>query len=76
MNYDEIVEALRYCSEGECNLCPYDKYGSKCSYKLMADTLDLIKEQHTALGNLGKSRVEWIEIGKELGRKETNRRTE
>lgn len=77
MNYDEIVEALKCCAKGDClDSCPYGKYdtwrknGKTCSSKLMVDALNLIREQNDSLGRLAKSRVEAIEIGKELGRKE------
>lgn len=75
MNYDEIVEALKCCiGDGEdCDTCPYIIHGWECSYILMEDALALLREQHDSLGRLAKPSVEWIEIGKEIGRKEAEK---
>ena len=63
MTYEEIVQALRYCSDPDCKDCPTCKYVGlgDCLERLVADAADLI-ERLTAENAALREKQRWIPV--------------
>lgn len=61
--YDELVKALRNCSDGVCSLCPYDDHELStkgCEAKLMHDAADALEAAEKRIAELMPKQGEWI----------------
>ena len=67
MTYEEIVQALRYCSDPDCKDCPTCKYVGlgDCLERLVADAADLI-ERLTAENAALREKQRWIPVTERL----------
>ena len=62
---EKVIKGLEICTHpGSCSSeCPYyEKEGAECSYCLMKDALELLKENERELNSLGKSLCDATEL--------------
>ena len=64
MTYEEIVQALRYCSDPDCKDCPTCKYVGlgDCLERLVADAADLIERLTAENAALREKVPQWISV--------------
>ena len=68
MTYEEIVQALRYCSDPDCKDCPTCKYVGlgDCLERLVADAADLIERLTAENAALREKVPQWSSVEEKL----------